>query len=302
LPKLVTECAVCGGRAFRADGRATHELNLITPLQVVACEQCGLRLLNPQPTEEEYEEIYSDEYFLGRVAARASTGIYRHYPPVLSNYERDVVPVRERVFLSRLRHLRALLPQGRTVLDVGAGTGEFLMLARTLDWEPFGTELSAFARASAREKFGIQLRSVAATELHSLGRTFDVVHLSHVFEHFTRPTEVLIALRKVTHPGSLLVIEVPNQWDSLNGIISRTRRLFKPGPRTVSSIHHPYFYSKTTLTRLIEKHRFRVVRARTHIPEYYLVGWRSRIAGLVSFLGDLIGGRGDFIEIVGVPR
>ncbi len=269
---------------------------------MTACEQCGLRFLNPQPTEEEYEAIYSREYFSGLKAASAKNGIYRDYPPVSSDYELDVVPVRERVFQARLERVRALLPHGRTVLDVGAGTGEFLALARKLDWEPFGTELSPYARERAREKFGIQLKSVAASELPSFGRTFDLIHLSHVFEHFTRPAEVLTGLRELTYPGSLLVIEVPNQWDSLNHTLSRIRRLLKPVPRSVFSIHHPYFYSMDTLISLVEKHGFQVVQARTHIPEYYCCGLRRRIAGWASFLGDLMGGRGELIEIVAIRR
>jgi SAM-dependent methyltransferase len=300
LPKPVTQCVVCDGTEFRTDRRATSDLNLVAPLEVMSCARCGLRLLNPQPTEDEYEVIYSRDYFSGLSASPALDGMYRDYPPVSSDYELDVVPVRERVFRARLQYLRAILPRGRTVLDIGAGTGEFLALARNLDWEPYGTELSAFARGRAREKFGLALTSVRESELASLGRTFDLIHLSHVFEHFTRPAEVLNGLRELTLPGSMLVIEVPNQWESLNHAVSKVRRLFKPVPRTVFSIHHPYFYSRNTLIRLVERHGFEVVRARTHIPEYYRFGLHRRIAGLISSLGDLMGGRGELIEIVAV--
>jgi len=113
---------------------------------------------------------------------------------------------------------------------------------------------------------------------------------------------VLTALRALTGPGSLLVIEVPNQWESLNHAVSKVRRLFRPVSRSVFSIHHPYFYSRDTLIALVEKHGFDVAQARTHIPEYYRFGLHRRIAGLASWLGDLMGGRGELIEVVAVRR
>ena len=106
LPRLVTECVVCSGTAFRTDKSATRDLNLVAPLQVMRCRTCGLRLLNPQPTDEEYEAIYSREYFSGLGVAPELNGIYLNYPPVPSDYELDVVPVRERVFRARLERMR----------------------------------------------------------------------------------------------------------------------------------------------------------------------------------------------------
>lgn len=91
------------------------------------------------------------------------------------------------VVFSRLSRIVKLSDNAK-VLDVGAGTGEFLIACSQLGYECEGIEPSAKARNKAMalsEHMGIPIRVVygAAESIPYETDKFDVVHASQVIEH-----------------------------------------------------------------------------------------------------------------------
>jgi ubiquinone/menaquinone biosynthesis C-methylase UbiE len=300
VPREVTSCAVCGAVDSAADARATYHLSLAPPFEIRVCRRCRLRWLNPQPTEQEYARFYREAYFRDPADAGPVGDLFAAYPAPPVDYEHDTMPLRLRFDAERLRRLRRLLPHGRTLCDVGAGMGDFLVLAAREGWDVYGIEVSAYGCRRAREKYGLVLEQTEVASYDPRGRTFDVVHLSHVFEHFTDPVAALGHLRRLMHAQSLLAIEVPNQFESL---VDWTRKV-KDGPmkRSLYSIHHPYFYGRGQLVRLLSQYGFRVVEACTHFPERWATTWRGRVHRFLDYVGDLLGGHGDNIEVIAAIR
>ena len=96
--------------------------------------------------------------------------------------------------------------QAGSLLDVGAGTGEFLKAAKEKSWKVTGVEPNQNAVALAQEK-GIALYP----ELKDLiNQKFDVITLWHVLEHISNLEEVVKELSELLKPGGILVIAVPN--------------------------------------------------------------------------------------------
>ena len=96
--------------------------------------------------------------------------------------------------------------QAGSLLDVGAGTGEFLKAAKENSWKVTGVEPNQNAVALAQEK-GI----VLYPELKDLiNQKFDVITLWHVLEHISNLEEVVKELSELLKPGGILVIAVPN--------------------------------------------------------------------------------------------
>ncbi len=96
--------------------------------------------------------------------------------------------------------------QAGSLLDVGAGTGEFLKAAKEKSWKVTGVEPNQNAVALAQEK-GI----VLYPELKDLiNQKFDVITLWHVLEHISNLEEVVKELSELLKPGGILVIAVPN--------------------------------------------------------------------------------------------
>lgn len=93
-----------------------------------------------------------------------------------------------------------------SLLDVGAGTGEFLKVAKEKTWSVQGMEPNENARILASEK-GIELKSSLSD---FKGAQFDVVTLWHVLEHIPNLEETISQLSKLVKPNGTLIIAVPN--------------------------------------------------------------------------------------------
>lgn len=92
------------------------------------------------------------------------------------------------------------------ILDIGAGTGDFLLAAKKRGWEAFGVEPSIDARQLASKK-GLEL--VEETSSFS-DHDFDVITMWHVLEHVPDLHEQIKELHRLLKPDGLLVIAVPN--------------------------------------------------------------------------------------------
>ena len=93
-----------------------------------------------------------------------------------------------------------------SLLDVGAGTGDFLKIAKEKGWVVCGMEPNKTAANLAFGK-GIELKpSLNDFE----GKQFDVVTLWHVLEHIPNLKETLLKISGLVKPNGILIIAVPN--------------------------------------------------------------------------------------------
>ncbi|MBK5214006.1 MAG: class I SAM-dependent methyltransferase [Flavobacteriaceae bacterium] len=93
-----------------------------------------------------------------------------------------------------------------SLLDVGAGTGDFLKVAKEKGWAVCGMEPNKTAEKLASKK-GIELKS---TLDDFEGKLFDVVTLWHVLEHIPNLEETILKLSNLVKPSGTLIIAVPN--------------------------------------------------------------------------------------------
>jgi len=288
-------CVVCAAAVSRSDRRAARDLDLPPEFRVMRCPVCGLRWLDPMPTAEEYRLMYEALYFGG--AGAAVPDWMRQF--AAQPYQDNVLGQRRDAYRRRLARLARAFPARGTLLDVGLASGEFAVMAQQDGWQVAGLDVSESACELARAQ-GIRAWRGALEEIDFSGERFDVIHLSHVFEHFVDPRAALRVMRGLMAPASLLLIEVPNQFDSWVRRLARGARglgLLTPIARSVWSIHHPYFYSQRTLARLVLGEGFELEWLRSHFPER----WRSspvrRLLGAVDLVADRLRRCGDDIEL-----
>lgn len=93
-----------------------------------------------------------------------------------------------------------------SLLDVGAGTGDFLKVAKDKGWDVYGMEPNKNASSLASEK-GIQLK-FSLNEFE--GKQFDIVTLWHVLEHIPNLEETILQLSSLVKTNGTLIVAVPN--------------------------------------------------------------------------------------------
>lgn len=245
--ETVKDCLLCEGVPGAPDPRWRDYLNLVPPFDVVRCPACSLRWLSPRPSAEGYESLYTDAMYFG--GDGASPADYESSSKARVDYMRARI-----ARLERMAGKQAPL----SILDYGAATGDFVRAGLDAGHDCIGIELSADARAVAKQKKGVSLLPIDCIEEMADAR-FDAIHMNHVLEHMPDPLAHARWCARVLKPGGLFVFEVPQQFDN---DLDRLRRALRAGgklPRfDAYSLHHTYFFAPSTVTTLLSKAGFSV--------------------------------------------
>jgi SAM-dependent methyltransferase len=240
---------------------ASAEIAASTEARVVRCGACGLAYSDPPRRAEvihvQYEHLYDLDVAVTRLAPRR-LAIFSEF------FER--VPARG----------------GARLLDVGCGTGDFLVLARDRGWQPTGIDVSERAASQARER-GLE----ASTDWTALqSERFDVVTLWNVVEILHHPLAMLADVHRVLAPGGHVFLRTPNERFQLAAYRWHRRlRWCGPAARALSDAYyfHPVLWSSATLAAALDRGGFVDVRlwnSRPSSGDPYHVRSRGREAAV----------------------
>lgn len=230
----VTHCPVCGSGARNTlyDG-LTDRTFFCAPgtWTLYSCSGCGSAYLDPRPRPASIGRAYA-EYFThadndqtsadrlprARWLRRALANGYlnwrfgTHLEPtnalgVPLAFSFAFPGARESLDAS-LRYLpkpRA----GARLLDIGAGNGDFLAMARTAGWTVQGVEPDPKAAAVCRDR-GLDVYHGGIEKLDGQRACFDYITISHVIEHVHNPRSMLQSAFHLLKPGGCLYVDTPN--------------------------------------------------------------------------------------------
>jgi SAM-dependent methyltransferase len=254
----VERCPACGGRD-------QHPVDEVAGLSM--CGACRLTFANPRPTLASLTAYYSTP---------AKYDAWLAEEP-----ERDALWDRRVAIVNRHK-------KPGTLLDVGAGIGQFLARARPCFRGVCGTEISESAIRIATERYGLTMFAGALAAIDFRGATFDNVSLFHVLEHMHDPAGDLARCRDLLTERGMIFIAVPNDlrsWELRIKTLLRRARGRLPAhvgpsgiPRlaldgSVDEIHLSQF-TAGSLRRLMERCGFEPV-ALTLDPYFVRRGFRS---------------------------
>jgi 2-polyprenyl-3-methyl-5-hydroxy-6-metoxy-1,4-benzoquinol methylase len=206
--------------------------------------------------------------------------------------ELDTLPPR---YIDRLEQL-ANGAAPRTLLEIGCGHGSFLNTARERGWSVQGLDLSRYAAEHVKARFGIDVKVGVLEHARFPDQAFDAVHMSHVLEHLMDPVSTLREVRRIMKPGARLGIEVPNELENAGTLL---RGHFDGlQPYAVRSTH-VYFFSPSTLRRVVETASLTVTSVRTLRDLRDARLWR-RLAKTVVAAVEQPMHRGPLIELIAV--
>jgi SAM-dependent methyltransferase len=147
------------------------------------------------------------------------------------------------------------LARGRTVCDIGCGSGRTLETLRYAGFSIVGIEPDAKARELARKVCDVFDGTVEQLPSQIQLQKFDIVLMSHVLEHCIDPHTALINIHSILTPSGTVVIETPN---------SSARGFLRFGPNWPWSDipRHINFFTERSLRVLLQKHDFKISRVR----------------------------------------
>jgi SAM-dependent methyltransferase len=218
----VSRCIACAGPIARWKSKRAHDIDF----HYDRCRRCGFVFVNPRPMLASLARFY--ETYAG--------------PPQASSLQAPCAGAAQVNLISRLLRLH---PRGRTLLDIGSGTGIATAAAHARGLAVTALEVDSASVAATRLLSGVTVVP-KLFEDYTPERAFDFVIMSHVLEHAHDPRAFVTKAARVLAPGGVICIGLPN-FDSL------WRRLF--GTRD------PYFIPPTHLNHFTPASLARLCRA-----------------------------------------
>jgi SAM-dependent methyltransferase len=253
--KTEVDCLVCGqanakvlgvrGNREYTGADAQAEPHLFT--NVVECRNCGFIYTNPQINGIEFLEA-------------------EHYNNP-ETYQSDAGENVAQMYLHRVAFIKNFVPQG-SLLDVGAGKGEFVAAAAENGFQAVGVEPSPRFCQFAEEHFNATVyNGLLETCAELKGRKFDVITLHHVFEHVENPHELLENLKDFLNRDGIVYLEVPNTQSATTKLIDFYFRFRgRNWSCRLSPLHppfHKYGYNIQSLNFILKKHGYKTIKSAT---------------------------------------
>jgi 2-polyprenyl-3-methyl-5-hydroxy-6-metoxy-1,4-benzoquinol methylase len=106
----------------------------------------------------------------------------------------------------KLNLINSFETQSNNILDIGAGTGDFLKVCKNNNWTIFGAEPNLEARNIAAKKAVFLKENFLEFE----NQKFDIITLWHVLEHVENLQEYIFELKKMLSKEGRIIVAVPN--------------------------------------------------------------------------------------------
>jgi ubiquinone/menaquinone biosynthesis C-methylase UbiE len=157
-------------------------------------EELDMLITSPQPELQNLGKYYESEDYISHTDNKRSL------------FEKAYHFVKNIALKNKLNLINSEQSQKGKLLDIGAGTGDFLLTAKNDGWETIGVEPSDRAKNIAKEKGISFVEEISSLESNSL----DVITMWHVLEHVPNLEHQIQELKRLLKPTGTLIIAVPN--------------------------------------------------------------------------------------------
>lgn len=157
--------------------------------------------------------------------------------------------IKKYTLTKKIKLLNEYSKNGKSILDIGCGTGEFLALTKNQNWTSFGIEPNENARRKAK------LKNIDATanfeELNQ--QKFNVITLWHVLEHLPDLPNQINKITNLLETKGTLIIAVPN-------FKSYDAKYYKEHWAAYDTPRHLWHFSQQSIINLFKEKKFKVIK------------------------------------------
>jgi len=184
-------------------------------------------LLKTFPVPTDLDKYYRSEDYISHTDTKRSF------------FEKTYYFVKRYTLYKKEKLIYRFLKQKGTLLDIGAGTGDFLNYANKKKWKTTGIEPNKKAKELARKKGVFIVESTSQLAENS----FDIITLWHVLEHIPNLENQLLELKRLCNPNGYIIVALPNYK-------SYDAKYYKEFWAGFDVPRHLWHFSKTAIEKL----------------------------------------------------
>ena len=246
------ECKVCGNK----DAHKFEEVFGKEGWTIVKCSVCSFVFLPWYFRKDITYTNYKDEKVLEQVRKGNDwLKLQRHF--------------------LRYKLLRKYQKDGK-LFDLGVGWGHFLYAGQLLGYDVSGIEISEMPYTYAKEDLKLPVEMMDFFDMQAKKEYYDMITMWDVLEHIDECKKVVVKCNSMLKKGGYLVIQVPQ----IDSFIAKNQKV---NWKMLGTDHVNYF-SKKTLTKLLEDNGFKVKTIKSSIElklllMYTILPWVKKITG-----------------------
>ena len=190
----------------------------------------------PKPSLEKLPSYYESDDYISHTDGKRSL------------FEKTYHFIKNIAIKNKLKLINSQSQKGK-LLDIGAGTGDFLVVAKNDGWQITGIEPGEKPKSIAINK-GVTF----ANDLSELeNNSFDVITMWHVLEHVPDLEFQIKELKRLIKPSGTIIIAVPN-FNSFDALYYGKFWAAFDVPR------HLWHFSKTAIEKLFAIENLKLVK------------------------------------------
>lgn len=211
-----------------------------------------LDMLVTEPVPKHLENYYHSEHYIS------------HSDSAVSFIDKIYLLVKRFSLQRKIKLINSLHPEKGALLDIGAGTGDFLINSKNSNWSVTGIEPNSHARKKAETK-GISLYT---TTTQIPNKEYDVITLWHVLEHLPDLDKQIETISSLLKDKGTLIIAVPN-YKSYDAKYYRHHWAAYDVPR------HLWHFSRKSITALFKPYHLDLMKTKPMLFDSFYVALLS---------------------------
>ncbi len=230
----------------------------------------------PQPTLDKLGSYYEFEDYISHTDGKRTL------------FEKMYHFIKRKAIRDKVKLINSYQPVKGKILDIGAGTGDFLLECKNQNWEILGIEPNDKAKGIALGKgikFGDTIEKLESN-------SFDVITMWHVLEHVPDVEHQVAELKRLLKPSGTIIIAVPN-------FKSYDANYYKEFWAAYDVPRHLWHFSKTAIEKLFDKQNMNLEDIKpmwfdsfyvSLLSEKYKSGKMNFISGFfIGFISNVLG-------------
>jgi 2-polyprenyl-3-methyl-5-hydroxy-6-metoxy-1,4-benzoquinol methylase len=237
--KTYTKCPICDGKTFIDFIQCKDNTGSNDTFNICKCSCCKFAFTNPIPLQSDIAKYYESKDYISH--SNTSKGLVNFLYQGIRNYTLD-----------RKVALLQKLSDGKNLLDIGSGTGEFLGRTKKAKFIVTGIEPSKTGKDQTKDNFGIDVNDEHHLANMEDGK-FDFITMWHVLEHVYNLNKRVAELKRLIKNDGHIIIAVPN-------LTSFDAAKYEKHWAAYDLPRHLYHFSPNDISSLVEKHDMKVTQ------------------------------------------